>query len=94
MYKFKQTVTNPQELAQAINAAEKTIKETLELSHHSEIDLATKKLKDELELKNQMIAELQANVEKQKKFTRQLTEKTGDAFNQLQSIASKALDEK
>ena len=82
----------PHELEKAIAETEKNTKENLERNHKFQMDLFTKEIEGERKLTQQMILSLQTKIKEQEQLIKQLTQKTDDASNQVQSIALKALE--
>lgn len=82
----------PKDLEKAIQEAEKRTKENIELSHKYQMDLFTKEIEGERKLNQQIISSLQNKIKEQEIFIKQLTQKTDEAGNQVQTIALKALE--
>ena len=82
----------PHELEKAVHDTEKTTREQLERTYKYQIDLSAKEIDGERKLTQQMISSLQAKIKEQELFIKQLTQKTDEASNQVQTIALKALE--
>lgn len=82
----------PPELEKAILNTEKVTKENLERTYKYQMDLFKAEIDGERKLTQQMITSLQAKIKEQELFIKQLTQKTDEASNQVQSIAIKALE--
>ncbi len=82
----------PDELKQAIEAAAKDARESLERDYRYKIDLKAAEIEGEKKLQHQTILSLQARIKEQEILIRDLSQKAEIASQQVQSIALKALE--
>ncbi len=81
-----------QELETAIHTTEKNTKEAIERTYQYKIELTAKEVEGEKKLNQQTISSLQQKIKEQEEFIEQLTKKTADADNKVQTIALKAIE--
>lgn len=82
----------PQELETALKNTEKSTKEVLERTYQYQIELTAKEIEGEKKLNQQIISSLQQKIREQEEFIEQLTKKSSDADNKVQTIALKAIE--
>lgn len=84
--------TFDQDLAQQVKQAELLLQKRLEQEHKFATELAKKDADSQLRLTEQKVLYLEAKIQEQEQFIKQLTHKADDASTQIQSIACRALD--
>jgi hypothetical protein len=87
-----QVVEFPKQLDEAVKNTQKSVKEKLEFVYKHEAELAAKEIEGERKLSKQIISALEAKIKEQEEYIRQLTLKTDEAGQQVQTIAIKAIE--
>ncbi|MFH0924145.1 MAG: hypothetical protein V1872_00695 [bacterium] len=87
-----QVTTFPQRLEQAVKDAEKAVTGRLELAYKHGVELKAKEVDGEIKLYKQTIVALEAKIKEQDARIKELSQKSGEANQQVQNIAMKALD--
>ncbi len=88
----KQAAQFQSQLDKAVQQAEKSLKEKLDLEFSHQSELSVQKAESEQKLKDQTIISLRDKIKEQDLLIRQLTEKTSSAESSMKEIAIKALD--
>ncbi|MBP6985222.1 MAG: hypothetical protein KBB83_01370 [Alphaproteobacteria bacterium] len=87
-----QVITFPEQLEKAVAEAENAIKEKLEAQFAYDIKLKEAEAASGLKINEYTIKSLQGKIAEQDQMIKMLTQKADQASNQVQSIASKALE--